>query len=97
MGVARRAPASRTFRGTVEYDGTGFLGWQAQAEGRTAQGVLEEALARVLGGRVPVLAAGRTDALKMLLRKAQALLCARTSAGSRRAHCVEAQALALAR
>lgn len=62
MGVARRSPPPRTFRGTVEYDGTGFLGWQVQAGGRTVQGTIEEALARVLGGRVPVLAAGRTDA-----------------------------------
>ncbi len=52
----------RTFRGVVEYDGTDFHGWQVQAGGRTAQGVLEEALTRVLGARVPVLAAGRTDA-----------------------------------
>lgn len=44
----------------VEYDGSGFLGLQRQARGRTVQGVLEEALLR-LGGRPPAVAAGRTD------------------------------------
>ncbi len=45
----------------VEYDGTGFLGLQRQAQGRTVQGVLEEAI-RGIGGRPPAVAAGRTDA-----------------------------------
>jgi tRNA pseudouridine38-40 synthase len=49
---------------TLAYDGTDFLGWQAQAAGaRTVQGVLEQALCRLGGGeRVSVLGAGRTDA-----------------------------------
>jgi len=52
-----------TFRFVLEYDGTDFAGWQAQAPGaRTVQGVLEEVLARVLGAAVRVVAAGRTDA-----------------------------------
>lgn len=51
------------FRVTLSYDGTDFLGWQSQARGRTVQGVLEAALARLSGGvRVPVAGAGRTDA-----------------------------------
>jgi tRNA pseudouridine38-40 synthase len=52
------------YRVTLAYDGTDFLGWQAQAGGaRTVQGVLETALARLGdGGRVPVAGAGRTDA-----------------------------------
>ena len=46
---------------TIEYDGSGFLGWQAQPNGRTVQNVLETAL-RVLHGQPLVLqAAGRTD------------------------------------
>ncbi len=50
------------FRVTLAYDGTDFLGWQIQAGGRTVQGVLEEALARLAGGtRVIVAGAGRTD------------------------------------
>jgi tRNA pseudouridine38-40 synthase len=52
----------RVLRLDLEYDGERFLGWQRQAGGRTVQGVVEEALARVLGAPTPVVAAGRTDA-----------------------------------
>jgi tRNA pseudouridine38-40 synthase len=57
-----RPPAVRTFRATVAYDGTDFHGWQVQGERRTVQGVLQEALGRVLGAPVALMAAGRTDA-----------------------------------
>jgi tRNA pseudouridine38-40 synthase len=51
------------FRVTLAYDGTDFLGFQAQAQGRTVQGVLEAALARLAPEEgVRVAAAGRTDA-----------------------------------
>jgi len=54
---------SRTFRLTLEYDGTDFAGWQAQAAAtRTVQGVLEAALEQVTGSRVAVTGASRTDA-----------------------------------
>ncbi len=51
----------RTFKLTVAYDGTAFAGWQLQANQRTVQGVLEEALKAIVGDRVVVHAAGRTD------------------------------------
>jgi len=51
------------FRLTLEYDGTEFLGWQAQAAGaRTVQGTLEAALEGLLGTPAGVTGAGRTDA-----------------------------------
>lgn len=53
---------TRTIRATVAYDGTDFAGWQIQDRQRTVQGVFEQALARMHGERVPVRAAGRTDA-----------------------------------
>lgn len=46
----------------VEYAGTGFLGWQTQASGRTVQACLEGALTAIAGHAVRVHCAGRTDA-----------------------------------
>lgn len=45
----------------VEYDGAGFLGWQRQSRGRTVQGCVEAAVARVADHPVHVVCAGRTD------------------------------------
>jgi tRNA pseudouridine38-40 synthase len=49
------------FRATVAYDGTDFLGFQWQAQGRTVQGVLEGAVRRITGQDVRVVGSGRTD------------------------------------
>ncbi len=46
---------------TIEYDGTTFVGWQAQDNGASVQGVLTEAVAAFAGERVVVAGAGRTD------------------------------------
>jgi tRNA pseudouridine38-40 synthase len=45
-----------------EYDGTDFVGWQAQANGRSVQGVLSDAIGAVAAAPVSVHGAGRTDA-----------------------------------
>ena len=52
----------RTLVLKIEYDGTGFLGWQLQPEGRTVQGVLEAAIQKILQAEIRATAAGRTDA-----------------------------------
>ncbi|HVE63887.1 MAG TPA: tRNA pseudouridine(38-40) synthase TruA [Mycobacteriales bacterium] len=46
----------------VAYDGAPFSGWAVQPGRQTVQGVLEEALGRVLGASVQLTVAGRTDA-----------------------------------
>ncbi len=46
----------------VEYDGSGFAGWQRQDDVPTVQQSVEEALARVAAGEIRVVTAGRTDA-----------------------------------
>ena len=52
----------RTIKLLVQYDGTGFVGWQRQEQGTSIQGLLEDALARIDGAPVTVHGAGRTDA-----------------------------------
>lgn len=50
------------YRLTIEYDGTGFAGWQRQANGPSIQAVLEDAVFGFCGERVRLHGAGRTDA-----------------------------------
>lgn len=47
---------------TIQYDGSGFYGYQKQPGKRTIQGVLEEILERLFSQPVKVVGAGRTDA-----------------------------------
>ena len=47
---------------TLEYDGTGFVGWQRQDNGPSVQAALEEAIAAYCGQPCPTFASGRTDA-----------------------------------
>jgi tRNA pseudouridine38-40 synthase len=54
------------YRLTIAYDGTDFHGWQRQEPAdapplRTVQGVLQEAVADLIGTRVDVVGASRTD------------------------------------
>jgi tRNA pseudouridine38-40 synthase len=46
----------------IEYDGSAYAGWQAQAQLRTLQQVTEEAFARIAAEPVTLTCAGRTDA-----------------------------------
>jgi len=45
----------------VEYDGSGFCGWQLQDGVRTVQGVVEAAIGQVANESIRVTTAGRTD------------------------------------
>lgn len=52
----------RNFKLILEYDGTGFSGWQTQSEGlRTIQNHLEEKLERIFKKKIHCQASGRTD------------------------------------
>lgn len=53
---------SNRYKLTFEYDGTNFSGWQNQPEGRTVQGVIEEALSRFYQQEISIAGQGRTDA-----------------------------------
>jgi tRNA pseudouridine38-40 synthase len=60
-------PEGRNIRLLIAYDGTDFSGWQRQDHGggpreRTVQGVLEGALEKMHGKKVPLTGSGRTDA-----------------------------------
>jgi tRNA pseudouridine38-40 synthase len=52
----------RNIRLLLEYDGTGYHGWQRQKNALTIQQVLEEALERLTGERPALIGSGRTDA-----------------------------------
>jgi tRNA pseudouridine38-40 synthase len=47
---------------TLEYDGTEYVGWQRQLNGKSVQEVVERALGELFGAEVSTEAAGRTDA-----------------------------------
>jgi tRNA pseudouridine38-40 synthase len=53
---------SRTFLATLQYNGTGFVGWQRQPAGRSVQAEFERVLERLFARRAVAHAAGRTDA-----------------------------------
>ncbi|HHI02019.1 MAG TPA: tRNA pseudouridine(38-40) synthase TruA [candidate division Zixibacteria bacterium] len=54
--------AKKNIRLDIEYDGTGFSGWQIQPEALTVQGEIKKAIKKVTGQEVVVYGAGRTDA-----------------------------------
>jgi len=51
-----------TFKVTIAYDGSRFVGWQRQAAGTSVQGLLEDVLRDLDNDDVAVAGAGRTDA-----------------------------------
>ncbi len=55
-------PLLENFKLTISYDGTDYHGWQRQPNRVTIQGKLEDVLMRILGEKINLQAAGRTDA-----------------------------------
>jgi tRNA pseudouridine38-40 synthase len=52
----------QNYKIVVSYDGTDYQGWQRQPEKRTIQGLIESALEKISGKKIPVIGSGRTDA-----------------------------------
>jgi len=56
------APNPYKYRLTIEYDGTGYSGWQTQKNARSIQGTLIATARELFGAEVDIQGAGRTDA-----------------------------------
>jgi tRNA pseudouridine38-40 synthase len=55
-------PSLFRYKLTLEYDGTGYSGWQIQKNARSIQGVLLDCASNLFGEKVEIQGAGRTDA-----------------------------------
>ena len=64
------------FKITIEYDGSAYHGWQREAEDRTIQGEIENALMTMTGDRFTVTGSGRTDAGVHALNQTANFRCA---------------------
>jgi tRNA pseudouridine38-40 synthase len=53
---------AKTFKLTLEYDGTRYSGWQDQQNARTVMGELKHAATKFFAAKVDIQGAGRTDA-----------------------------------
>jgi len=51
----------RNIKLKIEYDGKDFYGWQKQPDLRTVQGEIQERLEMILGHKINLIGAGRTD------------------------------------
>jgi tRNA pseudouridine38-40 synthase len=51
-----------TIRLIIEYDGTDYVGWQFQTNGRSIQEEIEKAIKQILQADIRITGAGRTDA-----------------------------------
>lgn len=52
----------RNIKLTIEYDGSGFNGWQKQPNKLNIQGEIERAIEAITNEKVDLIASGRTDA-----------------------------------
>lgn len=61
-GLNTERPVRRRVALAIEYDGSGFLGWQRLSHGQTVQAAVEAALSWVADASIQVHCSGRTDA-----------------------------------
>ena len=47
---------------TIEYLGTGLVGWQIQKKGKSVQSLVENAIKKTLKKKIRIIGSGRTDA-----------------------------------
>jgi tRNA pseudouridine38-40 synthase len=59
--ISPSSTSLRCIRLHIEYDGTDFVGWQIQRNGRSAQGEISRVLEQILQEPVTLTGAGRTD------------------------------------
>lgn len=52
----------RNIKLVIEYDGKDFNGWQKQPNKLNIQGTIENAIERITGEQIELMASGRTDA-----------------------------------
>ncbi|MCU0614942.1 MAG: tRNA pseudouridine synthase A, partial [Desulfobacterales bacterium] len=52
----------KNFKLVIEFDGTGYSGWQRQKSDRTIQGEIEKALTTMTQQKITLFGSGRTDA-----------------------------------
>ena len=45
----------------IEYDGSGYVGWQYQKNGKSIQDTIEKAISKLLKSKTRIVGAGRTD------------------------------------
>ena len=45
----------------IEYEGTNFVGWQSQKNGKSIQDTIEKVLKKILKTKIKIIGAGRTD------------------------------------
>ncbi len=53
---------NKNFKIIIEYDGTGFFGWQKQKNEITIQNEIETVLSKILNQKIKIQGSGRTDA-----------------------------------
>ena len=46
----------------IEYDGSNYVGWQRQENGKSVQGEIESSLKKIFNENIELTVAGRTDA-----------------------------------